>query len=32
MMESMSNRAFDKTYKNYAFAWRGKKYFSETGI
>lgn len=25
MMESMSNRAFDKTYKNYAFAWRGKK-------
>ena len=25
MMESLSNRSFDKTYKNYAFAWRGKK-------
>lgn len=25
MLESLSNRAFDKTYRNYAFAWRGKK-------
>lgn len=25
MMETLSNRAFDRTYRNYAFAWRGKK-------
>lgn len=24
-LESLSNRAFDRTYRDYAFAWRGKK-------
>lgn len=24
-MESLSNRAFDKTYRDYAFTWRGRK-------
>jgi epoxyqueuosine reductase len=24
-LQSLSNRAFDRTYKEYAFAWRGKK-------